>query len=247
MKSALTETSLADTERPSSQEGFFDRFRRVYRHRLRWLAIFAGPAVFSIRTGHFLSALKRRAVDWHGEPFPWYTFPAIRFLSQYDFSDCTVLEFGGGQSTLWWAKRSKSVLCLDPDRKWVETLRKTVPANVRVEHLGTIDDALKMIGDKTFDIIVADAGTEVEPYEGRVQTAKLAFTHVNDGGIVVMDNSTSDYGLGASVCAGENGIARIDFIGFAPGGVSEYGTSLFFRSIPRFLVTKQPPVVKMNA
>ncbi|MFT6408402.1 MAG: hypothetical protein ACJAQ6_001820 [Arenicella sp.] len=43
---------------------------------------------------------------------PWYTYPSIDFLKFRDFSNKTVLEFGGGQSTLWRASKASSVVTL---------------------------------------------------------------------------------------------------------------------------------------
>src|SRR5262245_56791293 len=68
------------------------------------------PIRFSKNTGHFLSSLKARAVDKDGNPLPWYTYPAIDFLRRKCFAERTVLEFGSGQSTLWWAARARSVV-----------------------------------------------------------------------------------------------------------------------------------------
>ena len=68
------------------------------------------PITTSYRTGHFRSSLKMAAVTRQGDPLPWYTYPAIDFLKDRNYAGKTVLEFGGGQSTLWWAAHAASVV-----------------------------------------------------------------------------------------------------------------------------------------
>src|SRR5229473_3586817 len=91
------------------------------------LTAFLTPIRFSLHTGHFRSSMRSAAVDRHGNPLPWYTYPAIDFLDTKDFSTRTVLEFGSGQSTLWWAKRCKRILSFDSDPKWFAYVRSTLP------------------------------------------------------------------------------------------------------------------------
>jgi hypothetical protein len=43
---------------------------------------------------HLRSAVKGQPVNARGEPVPWYTYPAIDYLRQLDFSDKTVFEYG---------------------------------------------------------------------------------------------------------------------------------------------------------
>src|SRR5688572_13130708 len=93
------------------------------------------PALFSYRSGHFRSSLKRAAVSKDGRPLPWYTYPCIDFLKARSFNDKSVLEFGGGHSTLWWAARAKDVVTIDGNAGWYERLKSQVPANVDLHHV----------------------------------------------------------------------------------------------------------------
>lgn len=40
-------------------------------------------------------------VDRDGNPLPWYTYPAIEYLSQFDYGEKTIFEFGCGYSSLF--------------------------------------------------------------------------------------------------------------------------------------------------
>ena len=51
-------------------------------------------------------------VDRDNNPIPWYTYPAIEYISQFDYTDKTVFEFGCGYSSMFWAKRAKKVISI---------------------------------------------------------------------------------------------------------------------------------------
>ena len=93
------------------------------------------PIRFSTKTGHWKSGLQTSARGADGSPLPWYTYPAIDFLAQRDFNARNVLEFGGGQSTDWWSARARSVLTIEEDRDWFESLCGDVGGNVSLHYV----------------------------------------------------------------------------------------------------------------
>ena len=48
-------------------------------------------------------------VDKDNNPIPWYTYPAIEYLSQFDYSNKEIFEYGCGYSSMFWANRAKKV------------------------------------------------------------------------------------------------------------------------------------------
>jgi hypothetical protein len=46
-----------------------------------------------------------------------------------------VLEFGGGQSTLWWAERAKNVVTLEGNKEWYEKIKRDMPENVDLNYV----------------------------------------------------------------------------------------------------------------
>lgn len=201
------------------------------------------PVRFSLRTGHFRSALAARAVDRVGEPMIWYTYPAIDFLGAQDFTGRTVLEFGAGQSTLWWAKRAAHVVAVEGNAEWHGYIRGRMPANVEL-HLAPDDltgvDAI--LADRTFDVVVVD-GLD------RLRAARVAADRVRPDGCVVVDNSEGYWGGdGAGTFPildhlREQRFQRVDFYGFAPGVIETHCTSLFFRA-QSFIVAGHGNVVR---
>lgn len=126
---------------------------------------FLTPAYFSWRSGHFKSSFKKRAVSRSNKPLPWYSYPSIDFLRGRSYADKDVLEFGAGQSTLWWAERARSVLSFEGNLEWYGELKTKIPSNVElqlvaVETLTACSDDVRRIlsarQESKFDIVVID-------------------------------------------------------------------------------------------
>lgn len=54
--------------------------------------------------------------------FPWLTRDANIILNGYLCPNDVGLEFGGGRSTIWFAKRVKSLVCIEGNRQWFEAI-----------------------------------------------------------------------------------------------------------------------------
>ncbi len=68
--------------------------------------------------GWFKSMRENKCIDREGNPIPWITYPAIDFLSQLDYTERSVFEYGSGFSTLFWAPRAKNVIAVETDLEW---------------------------------------------------------------------------------------------------------------------------------
>lgn len=111
-----------------------------------------------------------------------YTYPAIEYLAQLDFGKSTVLEFGSGQSTLWWSRRVEHVTAVEHDDHWVSGLVKRKLRNltclfVKREEIATGEKYLAVLPDKLrFDVIALDG---LHYYD----CAKAARDLLNPGGL----------------------------------------------------------------
>ena len=185
------------------------------------------PIAFSYQSGHFRSSLRSKAVDKSGKALPWYTYPAIDFLRQKEMTDRSVLEFGSGQSTLWWAEQAKSVVSFESDANWYKYVLGQVPANVRLVLTDDgASDVPSQLDHSRFDVIVVD-GLD------RLICAKISTSFLNEGGAVILDNSEGYWGVDGEYPIIEffraNGFSRVDFYGYAPGVILPSCTSLFFK------------------
>lgn len=186
------------------------------------------PLLFSYRSGHFKSSFKMAAVSKSGEPLPWYTYPCIDFLRFRDFENKTVLEFGGGQSSMWWGKRARKVVTFEADKDWFEKIGSKLPDNVDLHLVSMqsrsicveqIDSILSEKAYPQFDIVVIDGLY-------REEMITIANRVVAGQGIIICDNAD---GYGFYEGFKDRGLARVDFFGYAPGVVLPHCTSIFYR------------------
>jgi hypothetical protein len=203
------------------------------------------PIRFSLATGHWKSSLAMSARAADGTPLPWYTYPAIDFLAQRDFRRCHILEFGGGQSTLWWSARACSVLTVERDADWFSRLRSQVAANVSLHHIPVdrvtrtvqpVKDLIAASPIQKFDISVVDGHL-------RQEVAALAFDYLAPLGAIILDNSEG-YGFYAEIK--ERPCRRIDFFGFAPGVTRRHCTSIVYVD-DCFLLRPEIPIPVIEA
>jgi len=168
-----------------------------------------------------------RCVDEKGNPIPWYTYPAIDFLESLDLSEKFVFEYGGGSSTLWWAKRAKGLFTVEHDKNWYRKLKeissevRNVEVLLREDEEGYVRCILEK--DISFDVIVIDG-------RWRGKCAKAISEKLNkcscEGYMIVLDNS--DWYPGISRFLREvMGLIQVDFHGFGPINGYTWTTSIF--------------------
>ena len=219
-----------------TQTGIHRAFRPVRTVLPRWLAdpvrgvatALLTPIRFSWRTGHFRSSLRRAAVSKSGDPLPWYTYPCIDFLAHRPWDGASVLEFGAGQSTLWWARRARRVVALEGDPGWAARLRRRISGNVEL-HLVAMDGpracvesverALADGSGGPFDVVVIDG-------LWRAEMIGIAARVVSPHGIIVCDDAEG-YGFHEGFLGRD--FLRVDFFGHAPGVILPHCTSICFR------------------
>lgn len=98
--------------------------------------------------------------EWHltdnGLIMPWYVHDSLKWIQENIPKDLTVLEIGGGYSTLWWRENAKEVKTLDSDRKLSEKLNCDY---VEPENIG---EYLKY--EKDYDIVIPDGSGDRAQY-----------------------------------------------------------------------------------
>lgn len=175
--------------------------------------------------GWLRSLRSGKPVDRHGRPVPWFSQPAIDFLSQFDYREKDVFEWGAGHSTLFWAARCRSVVSIENNPEWAAYLKDLVPSNVELIASAPDNESYvgRIRGRGKFHIIVID-GTGY----GRMPGAAEALDHLADGGMIILDDS--DMLLQTTRFLRER-LTQIDFTGFRPGSGHAYATSIFFRTL----------------
>jgi len=190
-----------------------------------------GPARLNtlVETGWLLSLYAGLPVNAAGDPLPWVTYPAIDFLEPKIDPAWSVLEWGCGQSTRWWARRVRRVVSVEHDPAWHARVAAATPANVTV-HLrpDPVDYAdLTGVPDELFDAVLIDGGD-------RNRAARTAVTRAKPTGVIVFDNADRRSVRDGLAFLADAGWHRVDFFGLLPSYAYRICTSVFLRD-PAFL------------
>ncbi len=186
-----------------------------------WRALRAIAGVFKGGHGHWRSARLHRPIDAQGEPLPWFTYPAIEFIRQFDLKSKRVFEYGAGNSTLFWSARCAAVVSVESDREWHRHLAARIGPNVR---LALVPDPPAYVATleqerQPFDVIVID-GLE------RLACSRVAAPRLANGGLIILDNA--DWHPGSATVLRDAGLLQVDMTGFGPVNGYSWTTSFFF-------------------
>jgi hypothetical protein len=176
--------------------------------------------------GHRLSNELRLSVDAQQNPLPWYTYPAIEFLRQFDYADARVFEWGSGYSSLYWADRACSVISVDRSPDWHSKIAQMAQDNLDLRLLTEDPHYYRAIEEEgLFDVIAIDG-------DRRADCAASALPRLKPGGIIILDNS--DWYRAAGQRLRSAGLVQIDFTGFGPINNYVWTTSVFLHGAFRF-------------
>lgn len=174
---------------------------------------------------HLRSTLHHACVDAAGHPVPWYTYPAIEYLKQLDFTGKTVFEYGSGNSTLFWANAAARVVSVEDDEGWYATISQKIPAHCQLileTDLAAYVDVIDRF-EEPFDVIVVDGAARGRT---RLKCSKAAVRHLRPGGLIILDNS--DWLPESARFLRQQDFIEVDMAGFAPISGRTQTTSLFF-------------------
>lgn len=202
-----------------------DRLRKIIKiysyipkiglDNLHWLI-----ETVEIDYGHFLSYEQKMCIDRNGNPIPWYTYSAIEYLEQLDFREKRVYEYGAGNSSIFWAKRAKSVISIENNQDWYLRIQNNQKLNQKIifieEEKEYINSILK--SKNKYDLIIIDG-------DFRFACAKAAIKCLEKGGFIILDNS--DWYPETSKLIRESGLIQIDFKGMGPINYYNWTTSIF--------------------
>lgn len=173
--------------------------------------------MFALR-GYQRSVTDCSPIDAVGSPLPWYTYPAIEYLSQFDYSQKRMFEYGCGMSTLFWEKRVQDLVSVEDELDWQENIQKKVSSTVIFEREpGAYADAPVKYG--TFDVIVIDGSY-------RNACVSPAVRCLREGGMIIADNT--DWFPEVTRKLRAAGLLQVDFHGLGPCNGYAWVTSVFF-------------------
>jgi hypothetical protein len=106
-------------------------FKRLARTALDELA--SRIAARLPRPAHFLDVYDAKVSG--GFPIPWCSYAAIEYLSHLDFYEAAVLEYGSGNSSLWWLLRCARITSVESNDDWYRKLQRQVGTNPRFNYI----------------------------------------------------------------------------------------------------------------
>lgn len=165
--------------------------------------------ILNRQLGFEASAAARKGLLGSGEPIPMMSYGLVEYMMGIDLSSFAVLEIGGGNSTFFWASRTRSVLTLEHDPEWLERVSAHLPSNVDIVRVDQ-DEYPSYIStlSLTFDLIVIDCAAN------RYACAIAAGGKLNVGGLVILDNS--DWYPNTASALRELGLIQVDYADFRP-------------------------------
>jgi hypothetical protein len=175
--------------------------------------------------GQFASMRASSCIDRQREPIPWYTYPAIEYLSHLDLSTQKVLEYGGGNSTLWWARRCKEIVSIEDDPEWFRRISLASRGLANLHSLLAVEENLYVRQPylQSANIIVIDGGW-------RLKCAEYVLESIQDvdraANAVIFDNADWHHRAIDLLRRGLNWI-QVDFHGFGPINDYSWTTSVF--------------------
>lgn len=167
---------------------------------------------------HALWSVVALKVAGHWTSSPWLSYRGVRELDRIIRPDWSVLEFGSGMSSRFFASRCARLVSIESEPDWYARMRPALASADRCEvdyrlraeaDYADLDD----LPDATFDLALVD-GLQYD------RTAVTAVRKVRPGGYVYMDNSDIPYdefrsGRQTLVDAAEPGSVRF-FVDFSP-------------------------------
>jgi hypothetical protein len=186
------------------------------------------------------SAEKKSCIDKKNEPIPWFTYSAIFFLEQLNLSEKLIFEWGSGNSSLFFAKRAKTVTSIEHDPQWFETLLIQRKDNMELRFCEMGENYTNAIhyNDVEYDIISIDGEITT-----RLECAKQAIKKLKTNGLIILDNS--DWLSNTAAFLRTQGLMQVDFGGIGPINPYMWCTSFFFTRnfIPEPINYKQPSFI----
>ncbi|MDX2255901.1 MAG: hypothetical protein NW214_10320 [Pseudanabaenaceae cyanobacterium bins.39] len=172
--------------------------------------------------GHFRSSSQYAAVDRHNQPIPWYTYPAIEYIRQLDFSHQNVFEYGSGNSSLFWANIAKSVISVEQDVQWYKKIsqaHKLPNLNIQLIEEEELYINHILTYEQNFDVIIIDGNFS------RYKCAQSAIKKLQTGGLIILDNA--DWWVKTAAFLRSCNLIEVDMTGFSPINGYTLTTSFF--------------------
>ncbi|MEO1483617.1 MAG: hypothetical protein AAFU77_16025 [Myxococcota bacterium] len=140
---------------------------------------------------YVVSRLRQLAFEYRNPRAPWLTRQAVAFLEQWLRTGDSVLEWGSGRSTLWFAPRVRQLWSVEHNEGWYRQVlddanRSEFSASIQIE-LASVEIADEYVNAHP-DLIPESVDVCLIDGAFRALCAKRALSLVRPGGLIVVDN-----------------------------------------------------------
>ena len=183
------------------------------------------------RKGWIRSLLKACPCDQNGLALPWMNYSFLFFIEERLNDQMTLLEFGSGFSTQYWARHVESVYSVEHDEFFSNLLKAKLPSNAHlllhskdntIPYCEYAKVAFKENSEVCFDIVVID-GID------RVDCCRYSLDFLKDDGVVVWDDSQREEYAECYGMLYEKGFRKLEFEGIKPCSRGVDRTAVFYR------------------
>jgi hypothetical protein len=196
----------------------------------------AEPNLLNQIYSHDLTIINKSTLKLNGKIIPWYTYPAIEYLNQFDFKGKKIFEWGSGSSSSFFADKGvDKVISIEHDELWYEKVKSELKNNQELVYsdLNEYPVQIKKYLEK-FDVIIIDG-------QRRYDCSKAAIGKLKEGGMIILDNSDWFY-KSAQYLKEKLDLIQVDFHGFGPINNYTWTTSVLLSKEFNFktLNSRQP-------
>ena len=180
--------------------------------------------------GWFRSRRDQASVDAEGHAIPWYTYSFLDAFSDRIPPNIRVFEYGSGNSTNWWADRTREVASVEHDHEWFTKVQSMLRSNATVIFReldgGKYANSITEL-EGTFDLIIID-GRE------RIACAEACLSSLSEDGVIIWDNTERERYQSGIELLKSRGFKQLRFTGFIPIDFMPSETSIFYRDANSF-------------
>ncbi|MDC2992952.1 hypothetical protein OAY94_00895, partial [Prochlorococcus sp. AH-736-F17] len=175
--------------------------------------------------GQYQSAKEWSCINAEGLPIPWYTYPTIEYLNNLKLDGISVLEYGSGNSSLYYLRRGAKVVSIENDRDWYEKIKgENIDDSFDYVFANSDSEYIHRKEINSADVIVIDGSY-------RPECAEYVIQNILDGNsnpsMIIFDNSDW-YPKTIKKLDDKIEWVRVDFCGFGPINGYTWVTSIYF-------------------
>lgn len=159
-------------------------------------------------------------VDKNNRPLPWFSYPSIEYLQQFDLKDKTVFEWGSGNSSLFFADRCKFVTSVESDEIWYRFVKNNSRPNQDVMFITNREEYVSAM-KRPYDIVIIDGNF-------RRDCVSKSLNNLQAAQMIIFDNSNW-YVESCGQIRELRDFIQIDFFGMAPLVHYAISTTIFLR------------------